>query len=217
MVISVVIPAFNEEKTIGKVVDDVMNCISLEGSEIIVVDNDSTDKTKSIVLSKGVKLVTESERGKGRAMLAGAKEAKGDILVFIDGDDSYPPESIPQLLKPILEKGKDIVVGSRFLDSGAQISLLRSLGNKVFSWIASKLYCYTSDLLTGMVAVRKEVFFSLNLESRSFEIETEIFIKCCHSGFSRTEIPIFYREADSSLSPLIDGFKILKTLLRYKI
>ena len=214
--ISIIIPVFNEEKTIGEVIDGVKKYVP-SGSEILVVNNNSTDMTRDIALSKGIKVIAENEQGKGRAVLAGAKHSNGDILVFIDGDNSYPPESISQLVKPILDGKKEIMIGSRFLGKPITINFLRGVGNKVFTWLASKMYCRTTDLLTGMIAIKKDKFLSLNLKSSGFEIETEVFIKSCKINLRRGEIPISYQERGSKLNPLTDGFKILITLLINKI
>ena len=220
--VSIIIPVLNEENYIGTVLDELkkyVKNIPLK-SEIIVVDNGSTDKTRQIVLSKQVKLVEEKERGKGEAASAGAMEAKGDILVFIDGDSSYPAEAIPQLIKPFFNEKIDIVSCSRFLGKPIKINFIRRSGNKILTFLASTLYCPTTDLLTGMLAIRRDRLAELDLESKGFEIETELFIKSYKANLHRIEIPISYKERnrrDSKLHALIDGFKILKTLLKYKL
>jgi dolichol-phosphate mannosyltransferase len=218
--ITIIIAVLNEEETIGIVIDRIKEQLRLLSipSEIIVVDNGSTDRTKEILSLKDIKIIEEKKKGKGEAIITGIKEATGNILLFIDGDNTYPVNSIPEMIHPIIRGDKDVVYGSRFLKNNIEMSFIRRLGNKIFSFLASKLYCNTTDLLTGMVAVKKDKIMNLNLSSRGFEIETEFYVKSIINDLQSLEIPISYKQRrNSKLNPLLDGVKILKILLKYKL
>lgn len=218
--ITIIIAVLNEEETIGIVIDKIKEQLGLLSipSEIIVVDNGSIDRTKEILSLKDIKIIEEKKKGKGEAILTGIKEATGNILLFIDGDNTYPVDSIPEMIYPLIRGDSDVVYGSRFLKNKIEMSFIRRIGNKIFSFLASKLYSNTTDLLTGMVAVKKDKILNLNLNSRGFEIETEFFIKSYAANLLSIEIPISYKaRKNSNLNPSIDGFRILKTLFKYKL
>ena len=220
--ISIIIPTRNEAVNIAKVIEELKK-YSPPDSEIIVVDNNSQDNTPEIAETCGARVIRRKipGRGKGSSLILGAKEAKGNILVFIDGDNTYQPKSILNLIKPVLKEDKDIVYGSRFLkDSICQnMTFLRYFGNRIFTLIASLLYQKTTDLLTGFYAIKKERFFELGLENEGFEIEVEIFTKACQKKIKRKEVPIEYisRNRESKLNPLKDGLKFLKILFKNKL
>jgi len=216
--ISIIIPTLNEEKNIGKVIDDLKKHAPLN-SQIMIVDSGSQDETLKIAKEKGIEIYQLDVRGKGKAMRFGAEEAKGEILVFIDGDGSYSPSGLGRLIEPILQERADIVYGSRFLpNSKREISLIRYLGNKLFILLGFLLYGKTTDFLTGFFGIKKDAFSELNLKSNGFEIETEIFAKAAKKNLKMEEVPIEYtKSGESKLNPLKDGFKILITLLINKI
>lgn len=213
--ISVIIPCYNEERSINFLLQDIKK-LRLKDIEIIVVDNGSTDKTRQIVKNfDNVKLLFEKKRGKGYAMKKGAEKAKGEILVFIDGDNSYFAGHILNLAKNIELKNFDIVYGSRFLKgSKTKISFFRLIGNKLFSFLGFLLYRKKIDFLTGLFAIKKNKFFEINPRSSGFEIETEIFKKSVKKGLKISQVPVRYRANNQSkINPLFDGLKILFTLI----
>ncbi len=212
--ISIIISCYNEEKNIGFLLKEIKK-LGLKDKEIIVVDNGSKDRTREIVKQfNNVKLIIENRKGKGLAMIKGAKNSGGNILVFIDGDYSYSPKFIPKVLEPILMGGSDIVYGSRFLkDSKRKMRFLRWLGNNFFSFLGYLLYKKKLDFLTGFFAIRRDKFFGLNLKSKGFEIETEIFKKVVSKKFKISQVPIEYKaNKDSKINPIFDGLKIFFTL-----
>ena len=200
MELTVIIPAKNEEKSIKEVIESMKD--KLPNAEILVVDNGSCDKTSEIVKGNGVKVIKEPKKGKGNAMRLGAGTAKGEILIFIDGDGSYSSQNISDLINPILNEGIDIVYGSRFLsNSKRRIGLIRYVGNKIFSFLGSLLFQKTTDFLTGFFAIKRNKFLELNLKSDGFEIETEIFAKAVIKGLKIKEVPIEYiKNGDSKLN-----------------
>lgn len=211
MRVSVIIPTYREEGRIGRVVKGVRRV--LPGAEVLVVDGGSEDLTVEEARSAGAGVVRVG-RGKGLAVRVGARKARGEVLLFLDGDGSYPPSSLPSLLPPLLSGEADLVRGSRLLGPSS-FSPLRRLGNLLLSRLASLLYRPTSDLLTGMFAVRRGDLLALGLKSRGFEVETEIFVRAVRRGMRMREVPVPYREErGSKLSPLRDGVRILLALLR---
>ena len=213
--ISVIVAALNEERTIKNVINGIKKGFMNRRVEIIVVDNGSRDRTGEIAESEGAVVVFEPEKGKGFAVLKGIGMAKGNILALIDADGSYPAEALPALVAPIERDEADVVFGSRFLGKGSSMSFLRFIGNKFLTYIASITFAHTTDLLTGMLAAKKDVFSMISLESSGFEVETEFFIKCVKRRLKRTEIPIEYTgRKNSHLNPLIDGVKILCLMIK---
>lgn len=206
MKVSIIIPTMNEERIIGKIIKEIS-----KKYEILVIDK-SKDNTFMIAKKAGAKVVKQKSKGKGNAMKEAAKIAKGDIIVFLDGDGTYDVPSIPKLISKVGEF--DAVYGARIPQKGA-MKFTHKIGNLLFAVFASILYQKTSDLLTGFIAIKKDVFNSLNLKSSGFEIETELFIKLQKKGYHIGEIktPYYKREGKAKLSGFNDGLKILKTLI----
>ena len=216
--LSVIIPVLNEEEAIGEVIEGAIR-FSPPGTEILVIDNNSVDRTTLYARRKGVRIEKQIRPGKGNAMRMGAIKARGDILIYIDGDGTYPSEAIGSLVESIIRGNRDIVYASRFIQGGRNgMSFRRHWGNRILSQIASVFYGPTTDLLTGLFAIRKEAFLEMNLTSGGFDIETEIFIKSCRKNYRREEVPIRFsrRKGDSKIHLLRDGVKISWMLLRSK-
>ncbi len=213
--ITVVLPTMNEEKAIGPTIEAIKRC-GLKNYEILVVDK-SKDKTPAIAKKLGARVVRQNNKGKGNAMILGAKKAKGDILIFIDADQTYDIKRIPDLVKPILKEGYDMVVGTRKLIPGKNIPLLNFVGDKLLTILASLLYGRTKDLLTGFRAIKKSSFLDLDLKSEGFEIETEIFAKSHKKKLKIKEIETDYtrRAGESKLNPIKDGTRITKALFKF--
>lgn len=209
---TVIIPTKNEEESIEQVIKGIS-----KKYEVLIVDS-STDKTAEIARKAGARVITEKKSGKGNAMVAGVKAAKGDIVVFIDGDGTYPANKIPEMVELIKNGAADVVTGSRIAGKIIDMTFMHKLGNRIFSLVASILYGKTTDLLTGLRAIKKLDFKKMNIQSTGFEIETELFIKSSKLGLKMKEIPITYTEriGDTKLSGLKDGYRILKKLISEK-
>jgi glycosyltransferase involved in cell wall biosynthesis len=219
--VSIIFPALNEEETIGKIIDEVpMEEIEGRGyrAEIIVVDNASTDKTREIAQTKGARVITEPNRGKGRAIRTAFESVSSDFIFMIDADFTYPATYIPQMLE-VLEGECDVVLGSRLkgqLEEGA-MSKFNLVGNYILSLLASLLYgTRVSDLCTGYWGFRGEVVKSLKLDAVGFELEANMLVEIARKGYRIAEIPILYRKRpnQAKLGSLKDGFKIGRTLIR---
>lgn len=219
--VSIIFPALNEEETIGKIIDEVP-IEEIEGrgyrAEIIVVDNGSTDKTREIAEAKGARVITEPNRGKGRAMRTAFEAVSGDFVFMIDADFTYPATYIPRMLE-LLEGGYDVVLGSRLKgqrEEGA-MSRLNMVGNHLLALLANFLYgTGVSDPCTGYWGFRGEVPKSLKLDAVGFELEANMLAEIARKGYRIAELPILYRRRpnQAKLGSLKDGFKIGLTLIR---
>lgn len=220
MRVSIIIPAYNEEETIGKVLRSILKLNDLNPFEIIVVDDGSEDKTFEKVQPFGIKLIRcLKNHGKGRALRIGLKMASGDIIIWQDADLEYFPSDIPKLLQPIIQKSAAIVYGSRFYETKAQMSVSHFLGNKILTWTTRILFnCALTDMETGYKAFRREVFDYVELNSDGFEIEPEVTAKILTAGFRITEVPINYRYRRKGKAKIgwRDGIKSLFILFRLR-
>lgn len=224
-VISVIIPSFNEEKSLVEVLrrtHSVLNKIGLS-YEIIVVNDGSTDRTSKVVL-EGKSLLVENPQnlGKGASMKRGLKRANGEFIVFMDADGEHSPEDIPLLLYPFLyDKQLSVVFGSRFFSKieGEVRSRLHLMGNKLFNLI---IYILTgklvTDSLSGFRVFRSPVLKCISIDSSNFDVEAEILLKVLKNGFEFKEVPITFNpriQGSSKVRPFRDGLNILKAILKY--
>lgn len=213
--ISIILPALNEEPTIGKVIDEIpWQALEREGYqiEVLVVDGGSRDRTREIAQGKGAQVITEPRRGKGRAMRTALERVEADFIFMLDADFTYPATYIPEMLK-ILRQGSPVVLGSRLKgkwEKGA-ISRLNVVGNFLLTLIANILYqTKISDLCTGYWGLRGEVIPNLKLSADGFQFEAELFTQLSKQGYHTAEVPIYYRQRQgkAKLSSLKDGLKI---------
>ncbi|MDR6300568.1 glycosyltransferase family 2 protein [Mesonia maritima] len=223
--IVVIIPAFNEEDSIALVINDIPNLVE----EIIVVSNNSSDKTEENAQKAGATVLKESKKGYGFACLKGMEyvaeqEKHPDIVVFLDGDYSDYPEELPKLLKPIREENKDLVIGAR-------VKRLRETGSMTFpqifgNWLATKLmklfFQSTFTDLGPFRAIKYEKLLALNMEDKTYGWTVEMQLKALKNNFSYTEIPVHYRNriGVSKVSGTIKGafmagVKILGWIFKY--
>jgi glycosyltransferase involved in cell wall biosynthesis len=213
---SVVIPALNEERNIGWVLER----IPIHVDEILVVDGRSTDGTiaQALRTRPDVRIVAEHRPGKGAALRAGFAQATGRFVAMLDADGSMDPAEIRRFIEP-LEDGIDLVKGSRYVDHGGSLDItwLRSLGNRALTTAVNMLYRTSfSDLCYGFMAFRRDVLPRLSLCSDGFEIETEIVVKAIRSGLSIAEVGSIERPRISGASNLCtfrDGARVLRELL----
>jgi len=202
--VSVIIPALNEERSIGDVVEGVERVLSANGYkfEIIVVSGRSSDKTSEIARLKGARVVSYSrDPGKGYAIRKGLKTCRGDTVILMDADGSHVPEEIPLMLQKIGE-GYDLVIPSRFLGSSEDATPLVNLGNRLITVIFNVLFysrrCVT-DSLYGFKAIRRVVFDNMSVISNGTEVEVEILAKCLINRCRIIEIPANERKRTSGI------------------
>jgi glycosyltransferase involved in cell wall biosynthesis len=221
LLLSVIIPVYNEELTIGNIIDRVKAAMKQTGlkNEIIVVDDCSYDKSLEIAKKHNGQIYTlKRHLGKGYALRAGFAKAKGDLIVTIDSDGSHRPEELPRVLAPILQDRADLVIGSRYLNQkNVAARKLNAFGVKLFnSFIELLTGVAITDSQSGYRAMKREVMKSQQLKSGGYEIESEMLVKTAKKGFRITEVPISFEQRTygrSGVDPIVDGFKILISIV----
>lgn len=215
--VTFVLPAYNEEASIGKVLVDIN--LNYPKSEVIVVDNNSTDNTAEIAKNAGALVVNEKKQGKGHAVRKGFKKVKSKFAVMLDADNTYYPNEAGKLLKKLKRNDADVVLGSRLngIRKKGSITPVNLFGNHLLSLTASLLFSRVSDVCTGYWAFKKEVIDYLlkeGINSDGFELEAEMFSMISEKGFRVVETPINYgaRTDVTKLDSINDGWKIFKTL-----
>ena len=221
MRISFVIPAYDEESTIGEVLERIA-ALGLD-AQVIVVDDGSTDRTAEIAEAHGATVIRQANAGKGAALRAGIALVDGDIAVIQDADMEYDPAEVPELIEPILRGAADVVFGSRLRGGKAQRAYLfwHLVGNRFLSLLTSVLYNTTlSDMETGYKAFRADILRSLDLRANRFGIEPEITAKLCKRKLRIYELPISYYGRTFDEGKKItwrDGFRAIWVLLRVRV
>jgi len=215
MKISIVLPAKNESGAIGQTIERIKQLNITH--EIIVVNDGSTDDTKSIAEHAGAKVITHPySKGNGAAIKTGARTATGDVIIFMDADGQHDPQDIPHLLQKI-EEGYDLVVGAR--QKGSQASLGRGIANGLYNNLATYMTEQkVEDLTSGFRAVRAEKFREfLYLLPNGFSYPTTSTMAFFRAGYSVTYIPIHAakRIGKSHIQPLKDGVRFF--LIIFKI
>ncbi len=205
--VAIIIPALNEAAAIGTVLQQIT---WPERCQVIVVDNGSTDATATIARSAGATVVAQPQRGYGNACMAGVQAAgSADVLVFLDGDGSFDPAQIRQVIGPILDGHADLVVGSRAL-GGVNASLLphQRLGNQLVSGLIRRLYRIQVTDVGPFRAIRRTTLESLAMTERTYGWTTEMLVKAARRQSRIVEVPISYRDrlgGESKVSGTLRG------------
>ena len=217
--IAVLIPCFNESKTVTKVVEDFKK--ALNGATIYVYDNNSTDDTAKLAEKAGAIVRHEYQQGKGNVMRRMFREIDADAYILVDGDDTYPAEAAPEMVRLVLEKQADMVVGDR-LSSTYYTQNKRpfhNFGNDLVRFCTNHLFGgKIKDIMTGYRAFSYQFVKSYPVLSKGFEIETEMTIHALQRNMQVENVVIEYRDrpegSESKLNTYSDGFKVLRTILR---
>ena len=217
--IAVLIPCYNEELTIHKVVTDFKK--ELPDSTIYVYDNNSIDETFNIAKRAGAIVRREFRQGKGNVIRSMFRDIYADVYIMIDGDDTYPANFIHHLIDPILNNEADIVVGDRHSNgtySNENKRLLHNFGNNLVKNLINRMFrADLKDIMSGYRVFNKKFVKNIPINSDGFEVETEMTLHALDKKFLIKEIPIEYRDRpDGSISKLntySDGVKVLKTIL----
>lgn len=213
--IAVLIPCYNEEAAVAKVIDDFRS--ALPAATIFVFDNNSTDNTKSVARAAGAEVFQEKHRGKGFVVRRMFSDVEADIYVLVDGDATYDAPSVQPMIERLLEDRLDMVVGSRVDCEQAAYRVGHRTGNKLLSaFIASVFGSTFNDVLSGYRVFSRRFVKSFPVLSGGFEIETELAIHALELGLAVDEIdtPYYARPMDSTskLNTWRDGFRILLTI-----
>jgi len=218
--VSIVIPAHDEAPVIGALVRACREIPRI--TEVVVVDDASRDDTGTRAAQAGANVVRCAHNvGKGAAVRRGAAIATGDVLVLLDGDGQDPPAEIPRLLAAI-DAGADLVIGSRFLGDFAPGAITRidHAGNRALSWTFGLLFGVAlTDTQAGFRAIRRELFASLRLQARRFDIETELLGRALQAGACVVEVPVTRHpraHGTTRLRRVADGLRILECMLRVR-
>jgi glycosyltransferase involved in cell wall biosynthesis len=221
MLLSVIIPVYNEELTIGNIIDRTKNALQQIGLpyEIIVVDDRSHDKSFEVAQRHNSKNYTLTEHlGKGYVLRAGFAKAEGDIIVTIDSDGSHRPEELQEVLAPVLGGKADLVIGSRYLNhKHVAARKLNAFGVRIFNYLIEIFTGVAiTDSQSGYRAMKREVLNRQKLYAREYEIESEMLVKTAKAGFRVAEVPISFEQrtyGHSGVDPLWDGSKILFSIM----
>lgn len=219
--IAVLIPCYNEEKTIKKVALSFQK--ELPNAQIYIYNNNSTDKTLKIANSiPNVIVRNEYKQGKGNVVRKMFQEIDADIYVMVDGDNTYPAKAVHKLIEPIINKEADMVVGDRLSNGTYKYENKRKfhfLGNQLVKNIINILFkSKLNDIMSGYRVFNKKLVKSIPILSEGFELETELTLSCLDKRYIIKEIPINYKDRPkgsvSKLNTFKDGFKVLKTIFK---
>ncbi len=215
--IAVLIPCYNESKTIEKVVKDYKK--ALPEADIYVYDNNSSDGTDEIARKAGAIVRYETKQGKGNVIRTMFREIDADCYLMVDGDDTYPAESARKMCDYVLEKNVDMVIGDRLSSTYFQENKrpFHNFGNKLVERLINKIFkSNIVDIMTGYRAFSYNFAKTFPILSKGFEIETEMTIHAIDKNFTLKEVPIQYRDRPegsvSKLNTFSDGFKVIKTI-----
>lgn len=216
--IAVLIPCYNEELTIKKVIDDFKK--ELPSANIYVYDNNSTDSTGLIAKNEGAVVRKEYRQGKGNVVRSMFRDIDADVYVLVDGDDTYPADEINKLITPILDGSADMVVGDR-LSNGTYYKEnkrgFHSFGNNLVRWLINSLFnSKINDIMSGYRVYNRKFVKCIPIMSEGFQIETEMTVFALVYGMNVKEVSITYRDRPegsySKLNTFKDGYKVLITL-----
>ena len=220
MKVAVLIPCYNEELTIEKVIKDFKR--ELPDSEIYVYDNNSKDRTAEIAVKNGAILRHEYKQGKGNVVRSMFYDINADIYVMVDGDDTYPAEFVHKLIEPVVNGEVDMCIGDRLSNGTYQKENKRpfhEFGNNIVKKSINILFkTNLRDIMTGYRVFNKKYVKNMPVMSPKFEIETEMSLYALDKGLTIKEIPIDYRDrpegSESKLNTVKDGLKVIKTIVR---
>ncbi len=212
----VLIPAYNEARTIGGIVRE----IKVLGLVVYVVDDGSGDRTAIIAEAEGAVVIKhEKNMGKGASLRDGCSsilKKDFDAVIIIDGDGQHEVKSIADFIKEMEASGGDIVIGNRMLDTG-QMPYIRQKTNWFMSYLISKIIGqYIPDTQCGYRLIKREVLENVRFDSSNFEIESELIIKAGWQGFKISSVPIktVYKDEKSRINPIVDTLRFMAFILK---
>ncbi len=218
--IAVLIPCYNEELTVEKVIKDFRR--ELPKAEIYVYDNNSKDKTAQIARENGAVVKHEYKQGKGNVVRSMFSDIDADLYIMVDGDDTYPAEAVHTLIDPVRRGEADMCIGDRLSNGTYQKEnkrLFHEFGNNIVRGSINFLFgSKLKDIMTGYRVFNKKFVKNMPVMSAKFEIETEMSLYALDKRFVIKEIPIVYRDRPegsfSKLNTIKDGCKVIKTIIK---
>jgi glycosyltransferase involved in cell wall biosynthesis len=214
---AVLIPCLDEELTIGKVIDDFKRVVPT--AKVYIIDNGSNDRTAEIAAAHGARVLTETRKGKGFAMRTAFRRIDADIYVMVDGDDTYPAETLPALMEPVTSGRADMTVGSRLMSgTSSEFHPLNRFANWFYPAVLRFLLrVRLTDILSGYRVMTREFVRGIPIAGQGFEIEAELTVKAVERSFRLVEVPIDLRSrpegSQSKIRRVSDGSRILWTIL----
>jgi glycosyltransferase involved in cell wall biosynthesis len=224
MKLSVIVPVYNEEKTIHSMLQRLLKIVAVK--EVVVINDGSTDRTRIVINqfakkhSRKIKVFHKKNGGKGSAVHLGLKKVSGDYVLIQDADLEYDPRDIKDLIKPVIEKKAVVVYGSRFLGPHNTLLYWHWVGNQFLNFLTNILYNTTlSDLETCYKLIPTKLLRELQIESNDFSLEPEITCKILKRNIKIYETPISYTGRDFSEGKKIswkDGFGAMWVILKLR-
>lgn len=222
MRVSLIIPALNEAECLARLLTEVpFGAIH----QVLVVDNGSTDNTAEVARSGGALVIHEPRRGYGFACAAGMAAAEGDILVFMDGDGSFAPAELTDLLAPMTAGKADLVLGSRWLKNPEPAAMPphQRFGNHLFVWLLRRRFGLKLTDLGPYRAIRRELLLELEMQECTYGWPLEMIIKTAQRGRPIVELPVTYRQRFAGQSKvggtlrgsILSGYRFFSVMLRY--
>ena len=214
MKIEIAIPCFNEEVAIEKVISDFRG--EIPEAEIVVYDNNSNDRTTQIAIDAGAKVIRVNRRGKGYVVQKIFEYSTAEIIVLVDGDDTYEAMDARQLIEPLLSGHADMTVGTRLHSN--EFRPMHHFGNRLLTWTLNAIFkTKYKDILSGYRAFNRRFIENVPLISSGFTIETELMIQALENNMAVSEIPIRFRNrpsgSHSKLSTFADGYRIMLIMI----
>lgn len=217
MKVAVLVPCYNEERTVRKVVDDFRRVAP--DATIYVYDNNSTDDTARIAREAGAIVIPEYRQGKGHVIRSMFRDIEADCYVMVDGDDTYPAEEAMEMAKLVLNGRADMVVGDRLSSTyfTENTRPLHGIGNRLVRFLVNRIFnSDIHDVMTGARCFSRRFVKSFPVTSGGFEIETEMTIHALDKSFLIQEVPVSYRDRTegsvSKLNTIPDGLRVLRTI-----
>jgi dolichol-phosphate hexosyltransferase len=224
--LSILMPVFNERKTVEAAIDDALSAELPVERQLVVVDDGSTDGTRELLRNETwpeqMEVVYhDRNRGKGAAVRTALRHATGDFAAVLDADLEYRAADLQPVLEPLLRGESNVVFGTRAWQAHSSYGFWYVMGNKLVTFATNALYdCWISDVMTCHKAMRTDLFRSLPLRERGFAIEPEIAARVLRAGERIYEVPITYRARsrdEGKKLTAVDGLRVLRTLVRCRI
>jgi glycosyltransferase involved in cell wall biosynthesis len=216
MKIEVAIPCYDEEVTIEKVVGDFQ--VALPEAEVVVYDNNSDDMSAVLAKKAGARVENVGRRGKGYVLQHVFESSEADIIVVVDGDDTYEAQDVKRLIEPLITGKADMTVGTRLHAGAGEFRGMHHFGNRLLTWMLNWMFSVSfKDILSGYRGFNRKFVESVPLITTGFEIETELMIQGLENGLVIQEEPIRYRQrpegSESKLNTFKDGYWILSMMV----